>query len=518
MSAIVKKIVIVGGGAAGWLTAGIVAAEYRASEGGIEIVVVESPDVAIIGVGEGTWPSMAASLKKMGISETEFMLACDASFKQGSKFINWTTENDCFYYHPFTLPEAHNEINLAAHWLPYRHSISFADAVCPQSHLSDRHLAPKQITTPEFAANANYGYHLDAVKFAQFLRRHCVDVLGVKHIADHVVHVNSCYNGDIRSVATKYQGDVTGDLFIDCTGFAALLIGEHYQIPFKKLDHILFNDSALAVQVPYTEPDAPIASCTLSTAQDCGWIWDIGLPTRRGIGHVFSSAHSTDEQVEHNLRRYLELTIGKAAAEQLTTRKLQFNPGHREIFWHKNCVAVGIAAGFIEPLEATALVLVELSAQMIAEQLPVNRSSMDIIAKRFNQKFSNNWQRIVEFLKLHYVISKRQSSNYWLSHYKKESIPEGLQELLTLWTHQAPWKHDIRGDEMFPFASYQYVLYGMGYETELAPLRVRQLMFEQEKAQKLFAANTARTQKFIANLPTNRALLHKLRDYGFAKI
>lgn len=520
MSDYVKKIVVLGGGSAGWLAAGVIAAEHQVNnEMGIQVILIESPDVPIIGVGEGTWPSMRTTLKKIGVSETDFIRECDASFKQGSKFTDWVYPGDGSYYHPFTLPDSYNEINLAAHWLPHRDKVKFADAVGAQSHISDRFLAPKQITTPEFAGIANYGYHLDAGKFSQFLKRHCVEKLGVTHIVDHVTSINSAPNGDIASLATQSSGDITGDLFIDCTGFASLLLGEHYQIPFKEQHHILFNDSALAVQVPYPDVEAPIASCTISTAQDCGWIWDIGLPTRRGIGHVFSSAHTSDEQVEQNMRRYLEPTLGKSAVDKLSMRKLQFKPGYREKLWHRNCVAVGISAGFIEPLEATALVLIELSAQMISEQLPANRAVMDIVAKRFNEKFAYRWTRIIEFLKLHYVISQRRDSQYWRDHCDPSTIPDSLREQLALWRHQAPWKYDFfHVDEMFPSASYQFVLYGMGFDTVPYPFPKRMMKSEIELASQLFNENRAKTQKLLANLPANRALLNKLRDFEFQKI
>lgn len=520
MSDLVKKVVILGGGSAGWLVAGVIAADHLVDkEAGIEIVLIESPDVPIIGVGEGTWPSMRATLKKIGVSETEFMRECDASFKQGSKFTDWAFPGDGSYYHPFTLPDSYNEVNLAAYWLPHRNKVKFADAVGAQSHLSDRFLAPKQITTPEFAGIANYGYHLDAGKFSQFLKRHCIEKLGVVHVLDHVTAINSANNGDIESLSTQSSGNITGDLFIDCSGFASLLLGEHYQIPFKDQRHILFNDRALAVQVPYPEEDMPIASCTLSTAQDSGWIWDIGLPTRRGIGHVYSSAHTSDEEVEKNLRAYLEPDLGKAAVDKISMRKLQFNPGYREKLWHRNCVAVGISAGFIEPLEATALVLIELSAQMISEQLPVNRSTMDVIAKRFNEKFLYRWDRIIEFLKLHYVLSKRNESAYWQDHYNPASIPEELKQQLTLWRYQSPWKYDFsRVDEMFPSASYQFVLYGMGFETVQRSLQKRADKVEMATANQLFNDNKVKIQKYLTNLPTNRALLNKLRDYEFQKI
>lgn len=515
----VNKIVIVGGGSAGWLTAGVLAGDHLTGTHGKEIILIESPDIPTIGVGEGTWPSMRSTLEKMGISETQFMRECDASFKQGSKFISWIKGEGEFYYHPFTLPEKYADINLAEHWLPYKDQVSFCDAVCAQSYLSDRHLAPKQITTPEYAGIMNYGYHLDAGKFAMMLKKHCIEVLGVTYISDNVTGVNAGEMGEIKSLNTQMHGELTGDLFIDCTGFAALLIGQHYQIPLKEERNVLFNDSALAVQVPYTNPDAPIESCTLSTATSQGWVWDIGLTTRRGVGHVFSSAYTSDDQADQLLRNYLAKSIGKEAADQVSPRKLSFTPGYREKFWHKNCVAVGIAAGFIEPLEATALALIELSAQTISEQLPDDQAVMDIAAKRFNEKFAPRWVRIIEFLKLHYVLSQRRDSEYWRANCDPKSMPASLQEQLELWRYQLPWGYDaMHVGEMFPSASFQYILFGMGQENHYRPSTRRDQQKKAEMARRLFDENRQKCQRLVNLLPGNRELLAKVSEFGFQKI
>ncbi len=518
MSKLVKKVVIVGGGSAGWLCAGLIAAEHSSDkDSGIEIVVIESPDVRPIGVGEGTWPTMRTTLKKIGISETDFLMQCDASFKQGSKFCGWVTgkEDDC-YYHPFTIPHKYNNINLAEAWHTQQRHVPYADAVSFQSHLCEQGLAPKQITTPEYEFFANYGYHLDAGKFATILQKHCVDKLGVSHILDHVVEIKSAENGDIDSLETKSNGSIEGDLFVDCTGSRSLLLGEHMGIPFVSRKDTLFIDSALAIQVPYNTPDSPIASQTLSTAQDNGWIWDIGLQSRRGVGHVFSSAHTDAEKAEEKLRQYLDLNPGdmKNATE---IRKIQFEPGHRQKFWHRNCVAVGMAAGFLEPLEASALVMVEQSAAMISEQLPANRDVMDITAKRFNQTFLYHWDRVVEFLKLHYILSQRRDTDFWIDNCRPNSIPDNLQDMMQQWKFQAPWHHDLpRVDELFPTASFQYVLYGMGFTTQFHSTR-RQTNYETQ-SQQCFKENANKVQQLQGALQSNRSLLEKIREFGLQEI
>ena len=310
MGSVIKHVVIVGGGSAGWLTAGVIAAEHRPNSAtGFRVTLIESPDVKTIGVGEGTWPTMRDTLRNMGASETRFLRECDASFKQGSKFVKWVNGDDGdYYYHPFVLPSGYNETNLVAEWQRRHAGVPFADLVSFQPHLCEQGKAPKQKTTPEFAAVANYAYHLDAGKFGQFLQKHCIENLGVTHVLDHVRGISSAQNGDIESLQTDKHGELEGDLFIDCTGFAAVLIGQHYDVPFISRKNVLFNDTALAVQVPYPDDNSPIASHTISTAQAAGWVWDIGLPTRRGIGHVYSSSHTSDAEAESALRTYIEQT------------------------------------------------------------------------------------------------------------------------------------------------------------------------------------------------------------------
>ena len=506
-----RKILVVGGGTAGWLTAAVLAAGHDAKlDSGVQVTLIESPDVATIGVGEGTWPSMRDTLNKIGVSESDFIRECGASFKQGSKFVGWSTGKDGeFYYHPFSLPQGYLNANLVPYWQTEQADISFASAFSTQEALCQLGKAPKQPTTPDFAAVANYGYHLDAGKFASFLQKHSTDKLGVKHVLDHVTGVTSTEHGDIESLATRTHGDLHADLFIDCTGAGSLLLGRHFGVPFISQKHVLFNDRAIAMQVPYSAGKDTISSATIATAQDAGWTWDIGLPSRRGVGYVYSSDHETDERAEETLRQYVQFDPRSAPSDEITARKLKINPGFRQEFWHRNCVAVGMSAGFIEPLEASAIALVEMSAAMIRDELPANRNVMATVARRFNERFSYRWGRIIEFLKLHYVLSQRSDSAYWLDHRKQESIPERLAELLELWRYQAPSRYDLmQTEEIFPSASYQYVLYGMGFRTHPRATSSQRESFE--VAHKYFGENQALMQKHIGGLPSNRELINHL--------
>jgi tryptophan halogenase len=511
----VRQIVIVGGGSAGWLVAGVLAAEHQAATGaGLQVTLIESPDIPPIGVGEGTWPTMRDTLRKIGVSETDFIRECDASFKQGSRFNRWVDGGaDDYYFHPFVLPQGYGDTNLAAGWQERHAGVPFADLASFQPHLCVHGRAPKQAVTPEYAAVANYAYHLDAGKFGLFLRKHCVERLGVRFVPDHVVGVNAHDNGDIASLQTKEHGALAGDLFVDCSGMQSLLLGKHYEIPFLSQKHVLFNDSALAVQVPYPGDDSPIASQTTSTAQSSGWIWDIGLPTRRGIGHVYSSAHISDEMAERELRDYIRQSGGPA--DIAAPRKLSFQPGYRQQFWHRNCVAIGLSAGFIEPLEASALALVELSASMLSDEMPATRDAMDIVARRFNDTFTYRWERVIDFLKLHYVLSKRTDSAFWHDNRRAESIPARLAESLTLWRHRPPSRYDMfRIEEVFPSASYQYVLYGMGFRTEPGTRRAD----DADVADGYFREAASLTAKMLEALPSNRELIAHIRRHGLQKI
>jgi tryptophan halogenase len=515
----IQSVVIVGGGTAGWLAAGVIAARHQAriKAGLFAVTLVESPNVAIIGVGEGTWPTLRTTLEKMGISETEFFRQCDAAFKQGAKFARWTTgAEDDAYYHPLMLPQGFAQLNLVPHWLGNGQERSFSDFVCPQGPICEAGLAPKMITTPEYRAVANYAYHLDASKFAPYLQKHCTEKLGVRHVLADVASVNRVeegqFAGDIKSLTTKQAGEIAGDLFVDCTGFSSLLLGKTLGVGFKDCKDVLFCDSALAVQVPYDTPDAPMTSHTMSVAQSAGWIWDIGLPTRRGIGYVYSSRHSSDDAARETLLQY----IGSQHAN-LPMRKIPIRPGHRETFWKNNCVAVGLAAGFLEPLESSAIVLIELSAKLIAEQMPANRGVMDLIAARFNDVTSYRWGRIIDFLKLHYVLTRRTDSAFWIDNVDPATIPDRLQSLLELWKYRSPWLFDEfdRLEEVFPAASYQYVLYGMGFRTEVEPL---ENAGTQSLATKLANENQAITRQLRAQLPKNRELLRKIYDYGMQTV
>lgn len=459
MDSPIRQVVIVGGGTAGWLAACLLAARLPQ----LSVTLVESPNIPTIGVGEGTWPTMRETLAAIGIPEAEFLSECDAAFKQGSRFDGWVSgAADDSYLHPFTLPPASDLRELLAAWQQVVPEQSFAAAMTPQGAVCAAGLAPRQRAMPDYAGALNYAYHLDAGKFAALLMRHATTRLGVRHVSAEVCGTRVAANGDIAAVQLRDAGELTGDLFLDCTGQAALLIGGHCQVEWIDRSDVSFNDRALAAQVP-VELGSPIAAQTIGTAHRAGWIWDIALPTRRGIGCVYSSRFLDDTAAEVILRDYIATKVPGADAAGIQSRRLAFQTGHRARFWQGNVLAVGLSAGFIEPLEASAIVLIELSLRRLIEAFPANRAAMDPLARRFNDLFRQRWDRIVEFLKLHYVLSQR-TEPYWLAQRDPATIPERLAESLEVWRHLPPSPRDFPDfEEIFPAASQQYVLYGMGF-------------------------------------------------------
>ncbi|WP_017446511.1 tryptophan halogenase family protein [Gayadomonas joobiniege] len=517
MNKVIRSVVILGGGTAGWLTAGILAAKLKQEKkSGYKITLIESPDIKTVGVGEGTWPTMRKTLASMGINESDFIQECQVSFKQGAKFSRWVTGlDDDHYYHPLMLPQGNEQFAIAKHWLAGDRNLSFAHAVCPQAKACDLNLAPKRIVDAEYRGPLNYAYHLDAGAFVSFLKKHCCQNLQVNYVSATVTSVQSDVEGDITGLMTDTQGLVSGDLFIDCSGFNSRLLAQHYQIPFVSQADVLFADTALAVHVPYADANTGIASMTLSTAQSAGWIWDIGLPSRRGVGHVFSSNYISQQVAEDELAQYIKNSGGQLKDAQF--KKIAINCGHRQTFWHKNSVAIGLAAGFFEPLEASALLLIEISAQSIAQNFPTNRAAMSLVAKQYNRMSHYRWARILDFLKLHYLLNQRQDSQFWIDNRAAESIPESLQEKLALWQYQVPSDDDFeQAVEVFPAASYLYILYGMGFNTQPDPLGISS--GGQRLAEHYFSKNQQQFEHLAKSLTQHKTLLDKIQQYGLQKI
>jgi tryptophan 7-halogenase len=515
MNKAIKKIVIVGGGTAGWISAAMLAKHHgQDKNSGLEITLIESDQIPTVGVGEGTFPTMRKTLMSIGISETELIRRCDATFKQGAKFVSWRkNDKNEFYYHPFNVPSGYGKFDLSAYWQKEANRKQygrFAEAVDFQDQICEAGLAPKKIVTPEYQAVLNYAYHFDASKVANLIKEKAIE-LGVKHVVDKVLDVNIDSNGYITTLITEKNGQIEGDLFIDCSGFAGLLINKTMKIPFKSARKYLFNDFAIAAQIPYDEGE-DIACHTIATGQKAGWTWDIGLSSRKGMGYVYSSAHTSHEEAINTFANH----IGPKA-KNLDFRRIPFDSGYREKFWHKNCVAIGLSAGFLEPLEASALILVDNSVEWLSERLPADFTAMNIIAKQFNSGFIKKWDAIIDFLKLHYALSERTDEPYWLDNIQKETLSERLQDLLELWKYHPPHINDTDAQfDVFPIASIQYVLYGLNFKTELSK---QDYLYNNDKlAEKHFQQNLKMLDKIKCSLPNHRDFIEKIKLHGLQKI
>jgi flavin-dependent dehydrogenase len=508
-----KRILIVGGGTAGWLTAGYLARRLGTDlPGGISIRLVESREIGVLGVGEGTFPTIRKTLSTIGVDEAEMVRRCGATFKQGAKFAHWraapgTSKHDHFL-HSFQVAEDRNGLDLLPYWLLGAAGDQNWDEVnTPQKKAADAHRAPKLPSHPDYVGPLNYAFHFDAVALAQLLRDQSV-ANGVEHLVDTVTEVLVGEDGAIAGVRTKANGILDADLYIDCTGFRAELIGKALGTPFRSCRDSLFCDTALAIQVPYGHERAPIASYTISTAQESGWIWDIGLDRRRGIGHVYSSNHSDDARAEAVLRTY----VGPGS-DDIEVRKIRFDAGYRETNWVKNCVAIGLSSGFFEPLEATGIVFSEVAAAMVANLFPWG-GDYETSARQFNTIMRRRYERALDFLKLHYYLTERRDTAFWRDNVEPGSARDSLHELLDRWRFRPPTEIDIDTNvDIFPEASWQYVLYGMGWKTDLSPKAGAYRYFDDARA--AFAEVRRQADYAIANLPSNRELVEYARTHGF---
>jgi tryptophan halogenase len=507
-------ILIVGGGTAGWLTAAYLAKKLGAGAEGIRIALIESSDIPTIGVGEGTFPTIAKTLAEIGVDEAEFMRESSAAFKQGIKFVDWartsSADRHSYYYHPFALPREHEGLELLPHWLAGEagEGVSLTDAVTLQGKVCDAGRAPKRASDADFRAPVNYAYHLDAARFGAYLAK-VAKSLGVEHRVGTVEQVELDEQGAIASLVTREHGRLTAGLYIDCTGFRSQLIGGALGERFIDKNDVLFVDRAVTVQVPYENEHTAIPPYTISTAHEAGWTWDIALAKRRGVGYVYSSRHTDDTRAEAVLREY----VGPAARE-LTARQLKLQVGWRTRHWVKNCVAVGLSGGFLEPLESTGIILIEAAAHMIAG-LFQRSGEFESAARQFNAHMTKRYERIVDFIKLHYFLTQRTDTGFWRENALPSTAPASLLAHLDMWRHRPPSRFDFVMDhESFAPANYQFVLYGMGFRTPAAASRAHNR--EVALARQEFARVRDAAKRAVAALPPHRELLERVYQAGFS--
>lgn len=457
----IKRIAIVGGGNAGWISANHLGLELS-RDPGIEITLIESQDIPVIGVGEGTVPLIRNSLQSFGISELDVLMHCHATFKTGIKFTGWMDSEkygkDNFYYHTFDAPFPKG-FDVTPYWLRDKTVADYSRLSSAYS-VAEGNRCPKRTDSPAYRGLVNYAFHFDAARFADLLANNAKKRFGVRHIHETIKQVILQDDGSIKGFQYESGKLEDFDFYVDCSGFSSLLMGSSLKVPFVDKSSQICTDSALALQVP-TELDQEIFPYTKAVAHDAGWIWDIPLTTRRGTGLVYSSQHMTDDEALVAFSRYHGRDL-----EQSDVRKVPMQAGYRKKLWEKNCVTLGLAHGFVEPLEATSLFITDFCAGMIAKRIPQNREEMPLCAKSSNEIASLIWERIFDFIQLHYCISDRRDTSFWRDVTEGATLSELLQERLTLWQYFTPQRTDFASTfDFFHRESYLSVLYGMNYPT-----------------------------------------------------
>ena len=460
-----RHVVVVGGGTAGWMTA-LLLANSKFGER-LRVTVLESPTVGIIGVGEGSTPWLRGFFDGLGIEESEWMPACNATYKSGITFDRWSTRPGYeSYFHPFasmldnlTMPQFVHNVharlkNADVHAHPDRFFISHK--------VARGALAPKP--QRQFPFDIWYGYHFDSSLLGAFLHAKALE-RGVTHVARHMNAVTLDARGDIASLALEGGESLAADFFVDCTGFASLLIGKALQTPFVSYAENLFNDAAIALPSPL---DGPVMAQTVSTALGHGWAWKIPLTSRFGNGYVYSSQSCTADQAETELRAHLGLLDADVPA-----RHLKMRIGRVTQHWNRNCVAVGLSQGFIEPLEATALLFVQRTAAALVQALEAGDLGESARAA-FNDTVNAQFEGTRDYIVTHYKTNSRTDTEYWRANAANTHLSEPLKQLLNAWISTRPIIGGLQGGAIgrgYPVVSWYSLLAGMGIFPEDAQLR-----------------------------------------------
>lgn len=468
----IRNVVILGGGTAGWMTA----TYLRATFGGeVDITVVESKTVGTIGVGEATFSTIRHFFDYLGLREPDWMPACNAAYKLGIRFENWRHPGHVFY-HPFERPRLVDGFPLTEWWLRLGGDDFDQDTMVLPS-LIDAQRAPKTLKGELFEASLGgaggadrsvvgnaleneatqfpYAYHFDAALLADFLAEFGM-ARGVRRVLDDVVDVGQDEAGWITHLRTAEHGDVTGDLFVDCTGFRGMLIGKVLDEPFESYQDHLPNNRAVALRVPVDVPKQGIRPCTTATAMDAGWIWTIPLFHRVGTGYVYSDRYCDPEEAERTLRA----KVGPAA-EDAEANHIQMRIGRRRNSWVRNCVAVGLSSGFVEPLESTGIFFIQFAIEQIVRHFPAGGFT-PAATRSYNRLVANCLDGVRDFLVLHYRCAGRADNRYWQDA-KERELPDGLAERLEIWADQLPDAGSVNPNyHGFEPYSYAVMLLGLG--------------------------------------------------------
>jgi tryptophan halogenase len=448
MSDPIRNVVIVGGGTAGWMAAA--AAARFLDDGQRRITLVESDAIGTIGVGEATIPPILGFNALIGIDEREFLRATGATFKLGIEFVGWDTGADR-YMHAFGMHGADIAgLNFHQIWLKLRDrpGIGPINDYAPSAAAAARNgfALPGQDPRNQIPPLA-YAYHFDAGLYAAFLRRRA-EAGGVVRVEGRVTGTErDDGTGHLRAVLLDDGRRVEGDLFIDCSGFRSLLLGEAMGVPFLDWSHWLPCDSAVAVP---TERSAPLLPYTRATARPAGWQWRIPLQHRTGNGHVYASAHMDDDSAERLLRDNLD------APPTAEPRRLRFTTGRRARLWEGNVVALGLAGGFLEPLESTSIHLIQTGISKLFALFP-DRGFAAVERDTYNRFMTSAYDGVRDFIILHYHATRRDDSPFWRQ-VRTMAIPDSLAHKIALFRQKGRlFRYD---DELFAIPSWVSVLLG----------------------------------------------------------
>ncbi|MCA1197946.1 tryptophan 7-halogenase [Sphingomonas sp. R647] len=438
-----KRIVVAGGGTAGWMAA---AALARTLGKTVAVTLVESEAIGTVGVGESTIPPLVVYNRLLGINEAEFMRATQATFKLGILFDNWKQPGDR-YFHSFGYTgKDHWAAGFQHYWLEGRargHTQSYDD-YCLELVAA---LQSKFAQLPD--NKVNYAYQLDSGLYARFLRQ-MAEADGVTRIEGKIARVElNGESGDIAALELDGGRRVEGDLFLDCTGFRALLIEGALHAGYDDWTHWLPCDSAIALQTPNVRPPVPY---TRAMAHDAGWQWRIPLQHRTGNGIVYCSRY-----LDHDAA--LERLLGNIEGEPLTVpNKIRFQTGARRKQWHRNCIAIGLSGGFMEPLESTSIHLIQRAILRLVRMMPQGAISPRDIAE-FNDQQFQDMEQIRDFLILHYKVTDRRDSPFWRQCAAMD-VPDSLAQKIELFRETA--RVFRRNEELFAENSWVQVMLGQG--------------------------------------------------------
>jgi len=487
----IKNILIVGGGTAGWMTAALL--NRFLPPGKCRITLVESADIGVIGVGEATVPPLVTFIRSLGIDEDEFMVATHASYKLGIKFVNWRKGNDVLW-HPFgAIGGTIDHAQVFHHWLKEKRASGDDSTYYDyslQGLLSEMNKAPRSLQqSTKIIEMGGYAYHFDAKEFAGFLSRLCVK-RGVHHIIDNVRGAELDERGFIRHVETDKHGPLAADLFVDCTGFAGLLIDKKLKDPFISWSDTLLCDRAWALSLDY---DAKLPPYTQSTALKAGWEWRIPLSHRVGAGYVFSSRFISDEAAAQEF-----LAHNKLDPDKVEPKLLRMRIGHRTNFWIRNCVAVGLTSGFIEPLESTGIYLIQKGASLLLDLFP-DKGFDETLIRHYNGKMRDAYEEVRDFIILHYVLTQREDTEFWKAN-RRTVLPDSLAATLELYERSGivNWERE----SLFGETSFLSIAAGFG---RLPRRHLPRADYSDE----------SKVRQILATIKTsNRQLAHTLPDHG----